>query len=104
MEGRNKERVMAGAVFVLFILLSAQRLPVGVADPATSPFCQCYVCCYQGCKVNNCSDCCADCYFPGDPDFKNGCRMSGGKQAPVCGTEATGGGEYDGHRPTILVN
>uniref|UniRef100_M8C7M6 Uncharacterized protein n=1 Tax=Aegilops tauschii TaxID=37682 RepID=M8C7M6_AEGTA len=95
MEGRNKERVMAGAVFVLFILLSAQRLPVGVADPATSAFCQCYLGCFQfdpecsGEGWQRCHDyCCAiACRFPGDADFDRVCEGTGGQQA--CGTEAT---------------
>uniref|UniRef100_N1QTC1 Uncharacterized protein n=1 Tax=Aegilops tauschii TaxID=37682 RepID=N1QTC1_AEGTA len=45
MEGK-KERVMAAAVCVLVILLSARRLPVGVAD-ASSTFCNYYLGCFQ---------------------------------------------------------
>ncbi|KAM3239573.1 hypothetical protein ACQJBY_053327 [Aegilops geniculata] len=99
MEGRKKERVMAAAVFVLVILLSAQRLPVGVADPTTSAFCQCYLGCFQydpecsGEGWQRCHDyCCAiACRFPGDADFNRVCEGTGGQQA--CGTEATGYGE-----------
>ncbi|KAF7083250.1 hypothetical protein CFC21_087058 [Triticum aestivum] len=95
MEGRKKERVMATAVCVLVILLSAQRLPVGLADP-TSPFCQCYLGCFgfdpecSGEGWQRCHDyCCAiACRFPGDADFDRVCEGSGGQQ--TCGTEAPG--------------
>ncbi|XP_037451433.1 uncharacterized protein LOC119322028 [Triticum dicoccoides] len=90
MEGRKNERVKAGAVCVLVILLSAQRLSVGVADP-TSAFCQCYLGCFDpdcaGEGWQRCHDyCCAQvCHLPGDADFDLECR--GGYHA--C-TESTG--------------
>ncbi|KAE8812191.1 hypothetical protein D1007_10798 [Hordeum vulgare] len=97
MEGRKKERVMAGAVCVLVILLSAQRLPVGIAD-ASSAFCQCYLGCFDpGCSGQDCQYChgfCCDiaCRFHGDGDFDSVCGGSGagGQQASACGTEYTG--------------
>ena len=93
MEGRKNERVKAAAVCVLVILLSAQRLPIGVADP-TSAFCQCYLGCFDlDCSRKGwqrCHDyCCAQvCHLPGDADFDLECR--GGYHA--C-TESTGDGE-----------
>ncbi|KAM3296028.1 hypothetical protein ACQJBY_038389 [Aegilops geniculata] len=94
MEGRKKERVMAVAVCVLVILLWAQRLPVGVADP-TSPFCRCYLGCFEfddpdcsGEGWQSCHDyCCAQaCHLPGDADFDRVCGAE--YQASACGIQA----------------
>ncbi|KAM3296032.1 hypothetical protein ACQJBY_038393 [Aegilops geniculata] len=91
MEGK-KERVMAGAVFVLVILLSPQWLPVGVADPM-SAFCQCYLGCFDpdcsGEGWQSCHDyCCAQvCHLPGDADFDRVCGA--GYQASACDIQAT---------------
>ncbi|KAI5005131.1 hypothetical protein ZWY2020_032374 [Hordeum vulgare] len=92
MEGKKKgEKAMAAAVGVLVILLSARRLPVGVADP-NSAFCQCYLVCFQfdpDCSLKgwqSCHDYCCNqaCHSPGDADFDGVC--GGRYQASICGT------------------